>query len=289
MTSVRIYMRFPNQRSKAVTLSYDDGSEQDVRLMEIMNRHGIKGTFNISAGLYSPEGKQFPEGSVCRRMTRQAAIDLYKDSGHEVAIHGYSHPFLEQMPSSRIALEALEDRVNHERDFGCIVRGMAYPFGSFDQTVIDALKSAGIVYSRTTTATGKFSVPTDWYRWNPTCKHTDSRLKELTGNFLAAKGEKTPMLFYLWGHSFEFDSDHNWDVIERFCAEIGGREDVWYATNLEIYDYVQAYQRLIWSADAGRVYNPSSIPVSFKLHVIRPEEETHQTYTVAPNEMLELF
>ena len=289
MTSARIYMRFPNQCAKAVTLSYDDGTEQDARLMEILNRHGMKGTFNISAGLYSPEGKQFPEGTVCRRMTRQAAIALYKDSGHEVAIHGYSHPFLEQMPSSRIALEVLEDRVHHERDYGCIVRGMAYPFGSFDQTVIDALKSAGIVYSRTVSSTGKFTVPTDWYRLNPTCKHTDARLKELTGNFLAAKGDKTPMLFYLWGHSFEFDSDHNWDVIENFCAEIGGRADIWYATNLEIYDYVQAYQRLIWSADAGRVYNPSSIPVSFKLHVIHPEEETHQTYTVGPNETLNLL
>ena len=289
MTSARIYMRFPNQCAKAVTLSYDDGTEQDARLMEILTRHGMKGTFNISAGLYSPEGKQFPEGTVCRRMTRQAAIALYKDSGHEVAIHGYSHPFLDQMPPSRITLEALEDRLSHERDYGGIVRGMAYPFGAFNDTVVDALKSAGIVYARTTTSTGKFAVPTDWYRLNPTCKHTDSRLKELTKNFLAAKGEKTPMLFYLWGHSFEFDSDHNWDVIENFCAEIGGRADIWYATNLEIYDYVQAYQRLIWSADAGRVYNPSSIPVSFKLHVIHPEEETHQTYTVGPNETLNLL
>ena len=261
MTSARIYMRFPNQCSKAVTLSYDDGSEQDIRLMDIMNRHGIKGTFNISAGLYSPEGKQFKEGAVCRRMTREASIALYQNSGHEVAVHGYSHPFLDQMPSSRIALEALEDRVSHERDYGGIVRGMAYPFGTFDQTVIDALRNAGIVYSRTTVATGKYAVPTDWYSWNPTCKHTDSRLKELTKNFLAAKGDKAPMLFYLWGHSFEFDSDNNWNVIENFCAEMGGREDVWYATNIEIYDYMMALRALEFSADRSMVYNPTATDV----------------------------
>ena len=289
MTSARIYMRFPGQRSKAVTLSYDDGSEQDARLIELLNRHGMKGTFNISAGLYSLEGKQFSEGAVCRRMTREAAIKLYQNSGHEVAIHGYSHPFLDQMPPSRITLEALEDRLSHERDYGGIVRGMAYPFGAFNDTVVDALKSAGIVYARTTTSTGKFAVPTDWYRLNPTCKHTDSRLKELTKNFLAAKGEKTPMLFYLWGHSFEFESDNNWNVIESFCAEIGGREDIWYATNIEIYDYVKAYERLLWSADASRVYNPSSAPVSFKVHWIRPEGETERTYTVVANETLELI
>lgn len=289
MTSARIYMRFPNQRAKAVTLSYDDGSDQDIRLIELMNQYGIKGTFNISAGLYSPEGTQFREGSVCRRMTREAAIRLYKNSGHEVAIHGYSHPFLDQMPSARVALEALEDRVSHEKDYGCPVRGMAYPFGAYDDSVIEALRSAGIVYARTTASTKKFSVPTDWMRLDPTCKHTDKQLGELTRSFLSAKGDKKPMLFYLWGHSFEFESDNNWDVIESFCREMGGREDIWYATNIEIYDYVQAYQRLIWTADAGCVYNPSAIPVSFKYHVIRPEGETETIYTVGGGETLQIL
>lgn len=288
MTAARIYMRFPNQCAKAVTLSYDDGSEQDIRLIELLDRYGLKGTFNISAGLYSPEGKQFRAGSVCRRMTREAAVRLYKNSGHEVAVHGFSHPMLEQMPASRVALEALEDRKAHEKDYGVAVRGMAYPFGSFDQDVIDALKSAGIVYARTTAATGKFSVPTDWMRLDPTCKHTDKRLSELTRSFLSAKGEHAPMLFYLWGHSFEFESDNNWNVIEEFCAEVGGREDIWYATNIQIYDYVQAYQRLIWTADAGCVCNPSVIPVSFHYHVITSEGETKQTYTVQPGETLYL-
>lgn len=286
MNAIRLYMRFPRERSKAVTLSYDDGSEQDAALMRLLDQYGMKGTFNISTGLYSPPEKQFREGSVCRRLTREAAVALYKNSGHEVAVHGYSHPMLEQMPSSRVALEALEDRIRAEADFGVPVRGMAYPFGTYSRDVIDALRGAGIVYARTTTSSRGFGLPEDWFRWSPTCKHTDSQLKGLVDGFLSAKGDKAPMLFYLWGHSFEFEADGNWSVIEHFCERMGKREDIWYATNIEIYDYVQAYRRLIWAADLRFVYNPSVLPVSFLCHTIDGEAETKRCYTVGAGETL---
>ena len=54
MVATRLYMRFPEERAKALTLSYDDHSEQDIRFIEILNRNGIKGTFNISTGLHAP-------------------------------------------------------------------------------------------------------------------------------------------------------------------------------------------------------------------------------------------
>lgn len=51
-----LFMRFPQGRAKALTLSYDDGVEQDIRLIEIMGKHGLKGTFNLNSGLYAEEG-----------------------------------------------------------------------------------------------------------------------------------------------------------------------------------------------------------------------------------------
>ena len=51
-----LWMLYPQGKLKALTLSYDDGVEQDIRLMEIMNRHGLKGTFNLNSGLFAPEG-----------------------------------------------------------------------------------------------------------------------------------------------------------------------------------------------------------------------------------------
>lgn len=281
-------MRFPGERLKALTLSYDDGSDQDIRLVETLDKYGIKGTFNISAGLFPAEPKPYKEGRYSRRMTKEECVRLYKDSAHEVAVHGYSHPILSQLPTASISAEVLLDRMGLEEVFERDIRGMAYPFGdcSCNAEVLNALRAAGIVYSRMTSATRGFSLPNDWLQWRPTCKHMDERLMELAEKFAADKSDREPKLFYLWGHSFEFERDNNWDVIENFCELMGGRDDIWYATNIEIYDYVQAYHRLVWTADMKRVYNPSVIPISFQRHTIEDGGEVNKSYTVGAGETL---
>ena len=54
---------------------------------------------------------------------------------------------------------------------------------------------------------------------------------------------------------------NNWEVIENFTEKLGNREDIWYATNIEIYDYVKAYENLQTSVDKKIVHNPSAIDV----------------------------
>ena len=262
----KIFMRFPGGKVKALTLSYDDGVEQDIRLIDIMKEHGLKGTFNINSGLYAPEGTVYPEGKIHRRMTREAALELYKDSGMEVAVHGLTHPFLEQLPINLCTQEVLQDRINLERDFGGLVRGMAYPYGTTSDDVVASLKQCGIVYSRTTVSTEKFSIPTDWLRLPATCHHNNPRLMELAENFVTNEKNQGPLLFYLWGHSYEFEKNDNWNVIEEFAEYMGGREDIWYATNIEIYDYIAAYNQLLFSMDGKTVYNPSCVKLYFEMN-----------------------
>ena len=68
-------------------------------------------------------------------------------------------------------------------------------------------------------------------------------------------------LFYLWGHSYEFDNDNNWDLLDSFCEKISGKDDTWYATNMEIYEYVTAFNSLVFSANGNRIYNPTLIDI----------------------------
>ena len=68
-------------------------------------------------------------------------------------------------------------------------------------------------------------------------------------------------VMYVWGHSFEFNNDKNWDKMEKFCDKIAGNDDVWYATNIEIVDYVNATRALKFSWDRRLIYNPSAIDV----------------------------
>ena len=280
------FMRFPGGRPKALTLSYDDGVEQDIRMIETLNKYGIKCTFNINSGCFSPEGTVHEEGKIHRRMTLSQSVEVYKNSGHEVAVHAYSHPFLETLPPALAAWEILEDRKGLEEAFDCIIRGMAYPYGTHNDTVVEVLKNSGIVYARTTASTEKFSIPTDWLRLPATCHHANKSLMSLAEKFVNADASRKPQLFYLWGHTYEFERDNNWNVIEEFCEYIGGKEDIWYATNIEIYDYIQAFNRLEWSVDASRVHNPSAVSVWVKAG--KHYAKSH-IFEIKPGETVKLF
>ena len=274
-----MFMRFPGGKTKALTLSYDDGVDQDIRLMEIMKKHGLKGTFNISSGLYAAEGTVYPEGNVHRRMTKKMAEELYKDSGMEIASHALTHPFLEQLPINVCTREVLQDRENLEEQFGGLVRGMAYPYGTYNDEVVDILKKCGIVYSRTTISSHKFDIPKDWLRLEATCHHRDPKLMELAHQLAEGEFNRAPALFYLWGHSYEFEQQDNWNVIEEFAEYMGGRDDIWYATNIEIYDYVEAYGQLRFSVNGKRVYNPTNTVIYFNKNSV--------DYCVKPGEYVD--
>ena len=257
-----IYLRYPGGKLKALTFSYDDGVETDKRLIDIFKKHGLKGTFNINSLLFAPEGKVYPKGTVHRRMSKSQCYETYKDSGMEVAIHGAEHLFWSEAPKDITAFDILKDRELLEEMFGQVIRGGAYPYGDFNNDAVDALKTAGIVYCRAVQPTMDFRIPQDWLRLRPTCHHDEANLFALTEKFLGfTERGLHPYLFYVWGHSYEFDQKDNWDRIETFAEKVAHHDDVWYATNIEIYDYVEAYRRLHISLDGQHIHNPSACPV----------------------------
>ncbi len=254
-----MYMRFKDGKQKVVTLSYDDGVTADKKLIEIMSEYGLKGTFNINTGLYHSEEKAYSEGTC--RLKLSDAKKLYLDSENEVAVHSLTHPFLEKLNEAEMIREIVEDRNNIECEYKTIARGMAYPYGSYDDRLLCVLENCGICYSRTVLSTESFGLPENWLLLNPTCHHNNPRLMELAKSFVEVNRYPTSSMFYLWGHSYEFDNDNNWEVIEEFAKYIGGRDDIWYATNIEIYDYVKAYEGLQVSYDGKIIHNSSAIDV----------------------------
>lgn len=238
---------YKDGKKKALTMSYDDGQKHDLRLLDIFNRYGIRGTFHLNSGKIGRE----------KFVSAEDVRTAY--AGHEVAVHTVTHPFLERVPAEEQIFEVLEDRRSLEALTGYPVVGMSYPYGTHTREVEERLAALGIVYSRTVRSTGSLNLPERFLTWDPTCHHLDEKLFRYLER-LEREDRNMPLL-YVWGHSYEFERDGNWDRIEQFCAEAGGREDVWYATNIEIYEYVTALSRLRFSADRRLVDNPSGIDV----------------------------
>lgn len=224
---------FPNNMLKAVTFSYDDGVEQDRRLVDLFNKYNLKATFNLNSGMLSNAYQWNIKGVCVKRMNAKGLKKLYQ--GHEIAIHGYSHPFLEKQDLATIRNEISLDKANLESMFDCTIHGMAYPFGTYDERVINVLRENNIRYARVVPSTPNFDVQTNLLELKATCHHNDPNLMRLAEEFVIMKPTE-PKIFYVWGHSYEFDVDNNWEVIERFCEFISNRDDIFYGTNCEVFD-----------------------------------------------------
>lgn len=220
------------QYQKAVTFSYDDGVTQDRRLVEIFNRYGMKATFNLNTGIQTEKSCFEIDGTFICRMNQEDIGELYR--GHEIAVHGLTHAGPSGLSEAEKQKEFGEDIENITRLYGIVPVGMAYAYGDHDEATVKCLRDHGILYGRTVECTHGFDVPSEPLLLKATCHHDDEKLFTLAQEFL----EKTPdegerMLFYVWGHSYEFDVYHNWDRIEKLCQMLAGRDDIYYGTNRE--------------------------------------------------------
>lgn len=279
-----LQMRFPGGKTRAVTFSYDDGVSQDLRLAALTEKHGIRCTFNINSAFVAQE----PGGG---KMTYAQIKEEILARGHEAAIHGEYH----LAPGSFSTLTGLRDALNCrlqlEENLGLIIRGMAYPNsgitrftgGSDYETVRRYLQDIGVIYARSLGGdNNRFLLPDDWYCWIPTAHHENPHVLDWAREFAQMRvnegyiDNRFPRLFYLWGHSYEFDRNDNWDRMENICEILSGKDDIWYATNIEICEYTQAFRALIFSADGTKVCNPTAREVCFEtekgLRTVRPGE-----------------
>ena len=277
------FLRFPAGRFKAVTLSYDDGVRSDLRLADIIDKYGVKATFNICRSIVGTSEDRLGTDDLLSLISR----------GHEIANHGDRHVALGISRHLDGIRDVLDCRTGLEEALDRIVTGFAYPDtmrnikGENYELIKSYLSALGMSYARLCGGDNdKFDLPDDFYAWMPTAHHNNAEVFDYIDRFLSLDENKLycatrhPRLFYLWGHSFEFDRAGNWDRLEQICEKLSHKADIWYATNIEICEYVRAYESLIFRADNTAVYNPSLITVWFYAD--------GKTYSVKSGETLKL-
>lgn len=275
------FLRFPGGKPKAVTLSYDDGPAEDRRFSDTITKYGLKCTFNLNCDEIRPNNYQ-----------KEEMREIYISRGHEIAVHGAWHRAEGTLRPIEGIRDVLNCRLELEEKLDMIIRGMAYPDSGITyftnnanyESVKAYLKSLDIKYARTLGGDNNlFALPEDWYAWMPTAHHKNPKILEYIEEFTELDvspkvyhARRQPRLFYLWGHSYEFNLDNNWELLEQICEKLSGNDEAWYATNGEIYDYVQAYNSLSYSADGTIIYNPTLFEIWFdvdgKLYSIKSGE-----------------
>lgn len=223
---------------KAVTFSYDDGVLQDERLIQIFRKYNLKCTFNINSELLGVEAQLTIRDKQINHTKIQPEDVKKMYEGHEVAVHTLTHPRLPMLDADEIIRQVEQDRMNLSRLVDYEVKGMAYPCGGVnnDDRVAAIIKAnTGVKYARTITSSGQFDLQENLYRFNPTVYHLKfDELFQYGEKFIDLKTD-TPQLYYIWGHSYEFDIDHTWEKFDEFCKMISNRDDIFYGTNSEVF------------------------------------------------------
>ncbi len=263
----KITLLFPGYKTKALTFSFDDGIDSDIETMELLKKYDVKATFNICSGhfKYTKDGDVRKPGQLCMPLSRNQAKELFADPHAEVASHGSLHPALGHIAPPQALFDIINDRRELEALFGKLVRGHAYPYSSYNDDVKEMLRLAGFIYARGVKSTGGFILPQEdeWLDWRPTCHWRDEQCLSLADDFVNNENlYYHGWLFYIWGHTYEFrETADGFDRFEALLKKLADRDDIWYATNIEICEYVKAFRSLIYYADGRTAYNPTQIDV----------------------------
>lgn len=226
-----------NGKKKAVTFSFDDGVTQDIRLIEMFNKYGLKGTFNLNSGFLGLSGTLVRNGRTVRhdKIAADKIKEVYK--GHEIAVHTLTHPNLTGLEKDEIIRQVEKDRERLSEICGYEVVSMAYPCGGTnnDDRVAEIIKeNTGVRMARGLSSTYSFDLQENLLRFMPTVYYIEDCLDEIVDKFLSLEAD-TPALLYIWGHSYEMDAEYiTWEKFEEVCKRLSGKSDIFYGTNKEV-------------------------------------------------------
>lgn len=235
---------YPGGKKKAFNISYDDGVIQDIRFVELLNRYGLKGTFNLNYGLMRSGFTWTHEcGMTVRRLREEEVCAIYQ--GHEIASHSYSHPYFDEMAETDILKELGADKFFLEMLTGREVAGYATPFYYYSDRMADYVRHCGFEYARISEESNDYSIPSDFYRWCGSKFHWDADLESFVRGFLETDQELA--LCQLVGHSYDLDVLNLWEKMERICHSVGIASDIWPATHIDIVRYLKAVNQALIS------------------------------------------
>jgi peptidoglycan/xylan/chitin deacetylase (PgdA/CDA1 family) len=146
-----------------VIITFDDGWDDIYTVAyPILREHGLRATFFIATNWI-----ENLEGVVSWQQLEEMSA-----GGMEFGSHSFTHPYLTTADPDWRKYELEESKAALERHTGKTITALAYPYGLYDDTVIQAVKDAGYLTActidpgATATADTLLTLPRTWvYDW----------------------------------------------------------------------------------------------------------------------------
>ncbi len=270
---IMIRKLYPNGKKKAFNITYDDGITQDVRLVELLNKYGLKGTFNLNSELMKNGFEWTHEtGLVIKRLAPEVVVDLYK--GHEVASHTLTHPYMSELSEDEIMYQMGQDKKNLEELFQREIYGFAVPFDYYSDLIAKCAEMCGFSYARTSEERYSYVPPKENFYWAAGAFHIMPKFAEFVDGFFETEEELA--LCQIVGHSYDLDTEQMWEQIEEVLKRVTEDEDVISLTNIELVRYLKAMRSAVITEEG--IKNNSDVELWF--------EEDGKIFSVMPNEVV---
>lgn len=254
---------YPGGKAKAFNITYDDGVLQDVRFIQLMNRYGLKGTFNLNSGLMETEFEwTHPNGMTVKRLPTRVVAELYQN--HEVASHTLTHPYLSALTEAEIMEQMAKDKENLERLTGKPVLGFGGPFHHWGPEVVECARRCGFEYARNAEERYCYAPPEEYYYWSAGAYHIMPGFRDFVEGFFHTEEELA--LCQIVGHTYDLDAEDLWDYMESVLKRVAEDEKILSMTNLELVRYLKAMRSAVITEKG--IYNPSGLPLWFEKDAI---------------------
>ena len=221
--------------SIVVTTSWDDGHPSDLRVAELLEKHGLSGTFYVPCS--NSEGRPVMCSGKIAELGRQ----------FEIGGHTRDHISLTDVAPDVAASQIVANKHWLEDVLGREVSGFAYVRGRHNRVVRNLVDKAGFRYARTIknlmSAPGadRLQVPTttqffthtpstylrNYLSGGPTLQRAAVLMAVLRDNELSKRCSRAAEAcarsggyFHLWGHSWELDEFDLWDELDRFFGQL---------------------------------------------------------------------
>ena len=129
---------------KSFSVTFDDGYEDNyLHAFPILQKYGFKATIYLVPGYMYNSWEGFEDGDFDRLLSTDQIVAMQQSGLIEFGSHTLHHKNLLTLSKEEAKVEIERSKEEVEKITGADCKAFAYPYGKYDQSIVDMVKEAG--------------------------------------------------------------------------------------------------------------------------------------------------